>query len=187
VQSGGVQGKYWFSNYAVLGDDIVIADGRVAREYRSIMDQLGVKIGLEKSLVSRKGALEFAKRFFLPGGDASPVPFKEIFAARGSISSLLQFGEKYYLKIAGLMTIMGWGYRAKSSVTRSFGKLSVRVRNLLLMCNAPIVAVNPLSSFVEATSVTSVEKRENWPAAFVWYYTYQYNRLADALEARQRA
>jgi len=150
------------------------------------MDQLGVKIGLEKSLVSRKGALEFAKRFFISGGDASPVPFKEIFAARGSISSLLQFGEKYNLRIAGLMTIMGWGYRAKSSITQSFFKLSVRVRNLLLMCNAPIVYVNRLADFVETTKVGSVESKENWPGAFVWYYTYQYNRLADALEARQR-
>jgi hypothetical protein len=186
VKSGGVGSKYWFSDYAVLGDDIVIANGRVAREYLLLMDQLGVGIGLEKSLVSRKGSLEFAKRYFLNGEDCSPVPFKELFAARGSISSLLQFGEKYYLKLSGLMSIMGWGYRAKSSVMSSFIKMSPRIRNLLLMANVPIVGEAGLSEFVELTSVRSSEQKQNWPAALWWYLAFQQNRLADALEAKQR-
>jgi len=41
----------WFSNYAILGDDIVIADPRVAPHYLNIMrDTLGVDINLSKSL-----------------------------------------------------------------------------------------------------------------------------------------
>ena len=40
----------------VLGDDIVIFDADVARRYYYIMnDLLEVKIGLAKSIVSRKG------------------------------------------------------------------------------------------------------------------------------------
>jgi len=161
VQSGGVEGKYWFKDYAVLGDDIVIANGRVAREYLFIMSSIGVEIGLAKSLVSRNGSLEFAKRYFHSGTDCSPVPFKEIFAARGNISSLIQFGEKYSLRLAQLMDIMGWGYRAKSSITSSFQKMSVRIRNLILMCAAPVLMVETLWSFIETTKVGSVETKEN--------------------------
>ena len=37
-----------FTDYAILGDDIVIGDRLVASEYRTLMDQLHVKIYLEK-------------------------------------------------------------------------------------------------------------------------------------------
>lgn len=87
----------FFKGYAVLGDDIVIADGRVAREYVKIMTKLGVKIGLAKSLVSRKGALEFAKRFFVSGIDCSPLPYKEYVAARASVGASLELKKKYSL------------------------------------------------------------------------------------------
>lgn len=44
-----------FSRYAILGDDIVICDDRVAREYTSMLDDLQVKISLSKSVVSNTG------------------------------------------------------------------------------------------------------------------------------------
>lgn len=53
----------WFPYYAVLGDDLVIADKAVADHYLSIMRQLGVPINMNKSLVSVTGFLEFAKRW----------------------------------------------------------------------------------------------------------------------------
>lgn len=37
-----------FTDYALLGDDIVIADQKVAEEYRKIMDYLGVEISIQK-------------------------------------------------------------------------------------------------------------------------------------------
>jgi len=54
-----------FKDYAILGDDIVIGDRLVASEYRTLMDQLHVNLYLEKDGVSKTGALEFAKRFFV--------------------------------------------------------------------------------------------------------------------------
>lgn len=45
-----------FKRYALLGDDIVIGDPSVAEVYRSVIDQLGVKISLPKSLISDSGA-----------------------------------------------------------------------------------------------------------------------------------
>jgi hypothetical protein len=63
-----------FPFYCVLGDDIVIADAHVAESYRSLMTALGVPINMSKSLVSEKGCLEFAKRWFHPDrGEFSPV------------------------------------------------------------------------------------------------------------------
>nr|UIW13840.1 MAG: RNA-dependent RNA polymerase [Rhizoctonia solani mitovirus 67] len=56
-----------FSAYAVLGDDIVIANDEVAAEYLRIMEQLGVSINLSKSIESDR-FLEFAKRWIGPGG-----------------------------------------------------------------------------------------------------------------------
>jgi hypothetical protein len=74
----------WFTLYAVLGDDIVIADSRVARKYRALCRLLGVEIGLNKSLVSKGRTLEFAKKLFFQGEDISGLPLKFWAAAQSS-------------------------------------------------------------------------------------------------------
>jgi len=51
-----------FLDYALLGDDICIADKDVASQYLLIMSGLGVEINLSKSLQSSTGVVEFAKR-----------------------------------------------------------------------------------------------------------------------------
>jgi len=60
-------GKFRFTMYAVLGDDIVISDDAVASEYLAIMQYLGVSINLSKSVESPR-FLEFAKRWMGPDG-----------------------------------------------------------------------------------------------------------------------
>jgi len=68
VQVAAVRaGLTGFSDYAVLGDDIVIANDAVASEYLKIMEYLGVSINLSKSLESDR-FLEFAKRWIGPNG-----------------------------------------------------------------------------------------------------------------------
>lgn len=64
--------KYDFRNYAVLGDDIVIAEDNVAREYLKIMTDLGIEINLTKSLQSNLFC-EFAKRWVGPTVDITPI------------------------------------------------------------------------------------------------------------------
>jgi len=62
-----------FTEYAVLGDDIVIASEPVAKEYLQIMSDLGVSINLNKSVISNRFA-EFAKRWVGPQGlDITPI------------------------------------------------------------------------------------------------------------------
>lgn len=64
----------WFERYAVLGDDLVIGDYRVAREYLSLCDVIGVEVNMSKSIVSNNLSLEFAKRFFYKGTEVTPIP-----------------------------------------------------------------------------------------------------------------
>jgi hypothetical protein len=86
--------KEWFSHYALLGDDIVIAEESVARAYLSLMQGLGVPINLSKSFEMDSGGLEFAKRWINPWfGDISPMsPGLVLAAVRNPrmLSSLFQ-------------------------------------------------------------------------------------------------
>lgn len=67
-----------FQKYAILGDDLVIADAKVASQYSDLIQKSGGVISYDKSLVSMKGCCEFAKRFIMWNHlekrvDASPV------------------------------------------------------------------------------------------------------------------
>jgi hypothetical protein len=74
-------GKPSFTSYALLGDDIVIADKAVAASYHMIMTQiLGVEINLSKSLVS-SNSFEFAKRLVTMDGEVSAVGAKNLLVA----------------------------------------------------------------------------------------------------------
>jgi hypothetical protein len=66
--------KGWFGDYAVLGDDVVIASCEVANQYVRLMKEIGVDIGFHKSIVSSNLSLEFAKRFFYRGEEVTPFP-----------------------------------------------------------------------------------------------------------------
>lgn len=52
-----------FRDYAILGDDVVIADEAVARVYEKELSNLGLSISYSKSLISHSGSAEFAKHF----------------------------------------------------------------------------------------------------------------------------
>jgi hypothetical protein len=65
--------------YRIIGDDICIArDRAVASKYREMLDDLGVQISLDKSVVPHqmksKPAAELAKRLFVGGEEITPVP-----------------------------------------------------------------------------------------------------------------
>jgi len=95
-------GKPTFDNYALLGDDIVIADQSVAESYHHIMvDTLGVDINLSKSMVS-PNSFEFAKRIITNGEDVSGIGPKNLLVAiraKGGITSVLLdlVNKGYYL------------------------------------------------------------------------------------------
>lgn len=69
-----------FSGYALLGDDIVITNDAVAKEYLAIMEQIGVSISETKSHVSHD-TFEFAKRWISRGTEVTGAPFGSLFEA----------------------------------------------------------------------------------------------------------
>lgn len=119
-----------FTEYAVLGDDIVIANGDVAGSYLQLMEALGVGIGIHKSLCSRKGVLEFAKRYLVRGVDCSPVPVKELVAALLDMDSTTQLIRKYELGVKSITAFMGYGYRTRGRLSATFDVLPGKLASL---------------------------------------------------------
>lgn len=119
-----------FTEYAVLGDDIVIANGDVAGAYLQLMKVLGVGIGIHKSLCSRRGVLEFAKRYLVRGVDCSPVPIKELVAGLLDIDSMTQLINKYELGVRSIAAFMGYGYRTRGRLSATFDVLPGKLASL---------------------------------------------------------
>lgn len=69
-------GIYPFSDYSVLGDDVVIANKSVASEYQKIVTSIGLDISLTKSIIPTEGytPVEFASKLILNGNNLSPIP-----------------------------------------------------------------------------------------------------------------
>lgn len=105
----------WFLLYAVLGDDVVIADRFVAHEYLRIMREIGVEVSLAKSLVSCTGSLEFAKRTWVRGQDASPISLAEMLVALthlGALAELVRKNMKFgVIRLSSVARFCGFGYR----------------------------------------------------------------------------
>lgn len=67
----------WFMDYLVLGDDIVIANKRVAVMYQAILAAFGIKIGLAKSFITENGMFNFANQTYIGFDNISPLSLKE--------------------------------------------------------------------------------------------------------------
>jgi len=76
-----------FRNYAILGDDVVIADKAVAESYRGILFDLDMPISSAKSHICEDVSFEFAKRWFIKGQEVTPF----------SIGGLGSVWNRYYL------------------------------------------------------------------------------------------
>nr|QDH87172.1 MAG: RNA-dependent RNA polymerase [Mitovirus sp.] len=79
ANSGVIRGSALLSflDYLVLGDDVVIANRRVAEEYIRLCASLGIKIGLNKSFISENGFFNFANQSFQGTVNVSPLSMKE--------------------------------------------------------------------------------------------------------------
>jgi len=114
---GWVKPGTLYTNYALLGDDLVIVDGPVAHSYLRLMSSIGVAINLNKSILSPKGlGLEFAKRTFIEGVDVSPLSLRDLSLSLkpGAVSQWVAFGKAHNLSFLQQAHILGYGYRAIS-------------------------------------------------------------------------
>jgi len=137
----GVTG--WFEEYAVLGDDIVIAHDGVAAKYLCICRWFGVTVGIQKSLVASSRTAEFAKKLFVNNKLVSPVPWKLFGVQMASLNgtlTMLQLLKAIDGKtsLANTLFACGVGYK---SVTKAcsggWESLTPRLRVLLSILTHP--------------------------------------------------
>ncbi|CAA0819215.1 Uncharacterized mitochondrial protein AtMg01110 [Striga hermonthica] len=125
--------RFW--DYAILGDDLVIANEAVALAYRDIMEEAGGVINMKKSLISHNGTCEFANRFIVNNhlstrSDCSPVSLANVLLAYSALSANA-FSVLGLRRKTNAFRLKGAGYRVLSRVDMSspvkvFGSLSRR-------------------------------------------------------------
>lgn len=106
-----------FDRYAILGDDVVIADDAVRNQYSILLVGIGVSISQAKSIISPSGACEFAKRFLVRHmtTDLSPLSIKKIASARSPIGWYNYMCTlPFPLRLSTKLRIGGLGFKACS-------------------------------------------------------------------------
>lgn len=153
--------KDWYEDYAVLGDDGVIKGTNQTNAYRSLLQVIGVKAGLAKSILSKnKFVIEFAKKFFVDSTTANMLPFKESLATMCSTSLVVEFVRKYDLSLNAILSFLGYGYKSKMRVYKTlFFKLPSRLRVLLVWLSHP-------SSPLGKSSYTEWLLQKSWSESF---------------------
>jgi hypothetical protein len=74
--AGLIRGFKRYSRYMIIGDDIVIYDYYVAKEYIKLLNILGVKYNEDDTIwPTAEKPYEIAKRLFRNGNEVSPFPF----------------------------------------------------------------------------------------------------------------
>lgn len=127
-----------FKKYAVLGDDVVIADPKVASRYETLVQRLGVKVSAAKSIRSPVGACEFAKRFRVDNltVDLSPVSMRKAADVKSPIgwyNYVISMPKS--VRLSTLLRIGGFGFKAASRPIGcpTHGKRGRRLLVMLLM------------------------------------------------------
>jgi len=160
----GVTAFKLFTAYALLGDDIVIGDERVAQLYLELMKAMGVSISLAKSYQSVKGLVNFANRTFINKVEISPISLKEELA----ITSL-------YGRFAFAFRMLSRGYlggKYENFLAPPVGGLRTLIQNaslpslMKLMCPSPLLWKEDWSASISLGKVRS----DMFLALVLWCY-----------------
>lgn len=135
-------GSGWFRDYALLGDDIMIANHKVATKYRWLCQQAGIGISIAKSMASNQRSFEFAKRVYFRGEEVSGFPWKLWRVAQRELSATLALAQRVTsvspsLKASGLIKALGGGMKAASRVYNSWRRVSSSVKALFIILTHP--------------------------------------------------
>lgn len=105
VHAAGLENNFpRFTNYVLLGDDIVIGNDQVALSYQRIMADLGCSFSEAKTHRS-EDFFEFAKRWFNQGTEFTPFP----------LAGLAAVGNKYHLLYQFLLELKDRGFNLELS------------------------------------------------------------------------
>ena len=139
----------WFPKYVVLGDDVVITDIKVAKEYYNIMTlELAVDINLSKSIKSTTGFAEFAKRLVNSTDNLSGISLKEFESSYLSWSSVISLIKKFNPSEYYLYRFLGRGSKSAGNAAKKRFPTSLKfIDNLIyrmldpdsLFANAKII------------------------------------------------
>lgn len=137
-------------------------------EYLIICAELGVKVNLSKSLLSRAGSVEFAKRFMTVRGDCSPVSVGELLVSRVNFSVMSNWPRKRPIRIADLLTLMGYRHKSLSKINKPLMSLPKRIRNMIIVLRSPWGAT-PTQSLSEWLSINGLKRFTNIPLDYAKY------------------
>jgi hypothetical protein len=132
----------FFKDYALLGDDIVIANHDVALKYQALLLEIGVEYGLAKSLISHTGGFEFAKRTFAKGKDVSGISLLAVGSAKADHAILEQILTRFGVNSSLMETlrraskVLGYGYRSLARLPAVLGTKS-RLQGLAILLSRP--------------------------------------------------
>jgi hypothetical protein len=136
--------RKWFTEYAVLGDDVVIACPQVAAAYVVLMREIGVGIGFHKSVISNNLSMEFAKRFFFKGEEVTPLPLLGVsvgWLGVGMMPEVISAAERLNGQTTSLFHIaryLGVGFRAASgAANKRLQELPRILRSACVLMSAP--------------------------------------------------
>lgn len=118
-----------FNKYAILGDDVVIADREVATVYAETLAKLNVGISYQKSLISDTGCAEFAKRLRVRDlrKDISPISIRALLTFYNPFG-LLALGLRYNCRrFSTLARIGGSGYKQLARIDHQKNKRTSRL------------------------------------------------------------
>jgi len=134
--------KGWFGLYALLGDDIVIADVSVANKYKRLCKWLGMGIGISKSMVNDNLSCEFAKKVFVQGKECSAFPWKLWSVSQASLSGAVAALQRcssagLNLTAAQVALAFGAGMRTVARVGAKWNNIPSRLRAFLVIASHP--------------------------------------------------
>lgn len=109
----------------------------MAAQYLLILEKLGVKVGLHKSIVSDRGVMEFAKKFYSPTAVMTPIPIKELLVSEKLFPVFMNLVRKYPIKISDLVALMGYKYRTLGNLHGKYDTLPKRVKTAIITFLGP--------------------------------------------------
>jgi len=183
--------REWFTKYRVLGDDIIIWDIGVALYYQNILGKLGVEISFAKSLVSKNGSFEFAKRFYLKGSDCSPVSLKEAGAAVTSLDGLYTLLERIGAKVSpsGILAFLGFGYKVRGGLMKPLIKQSKVTAVTLRYLSMPNKSSISFASWSQWVMMTAIHSQMELPSSFepmIAYLSEQVRKVPTRMDGVQK-
>lgn len=179
----GHSNKILFREYAILGDDIVIFNERVALKYLDIIKSLGVECGLAKSVISPKGVgLEFAKKTFLKSVNVSPAPLKELSSALGSLAGLREYARLYKLSFNQVAKLTGAGYKVMGGLNKPLNKQNNLIRLLRIVFFVPTSVVEMGEFYLSLTHrIKGLQLNKVLDGFIRSYFTRFYHRVGALL------